>query len=362
MRGTSSAIRGVAAPPTAPDSCYLSAIAGNPSTSADGRTISSLEDLSNEIDSITRANRERRDTELDRRARSLRHLAGIQLVDAAPENPDFATPNFDSVPDGSNPPPEVGPDELTPELLRAAILRHGCLLVRGLIKTDEALSLADGIEQAFQARSTLASGGSAPEGYYEEFEPEAPFQIVERDWIQEGGGVLAVDSPKVMFDMTEAFDRGGVPGLVEGYLGERPGISANKCTLRKAEPQVGGMWHQDGKFLGEVRTLNLWLSLSHCGDEAPGLDIVPRRIDHLLQGGEEGTFFEIKVSDETVKEAAGDLGVLRPIFEPGDALFFDELFLHQTGSDPAMPKPRYCVESWFFGPSAFPGDYIPLAL
>jgi hypothetical protein len=53
---------------------------------------------------------------------------------------------------------------------------------------------------------------------------------------------------------------------------------------------------------------------------------------------------------------------VRPIFEPGDALFFDELFLHQTASDPAMPNPRYAIESWFFAPSGFPGDYAPLVV
>ena len=53
---------------------------------------------------------------------------------------------------------------------------------------------------------------------------------------------------------------------------------------------------------------------------------------------------------------------MRPIFEPGDALFFDELFLHQTGSDPSMPKPRFAIESWFFGGSAFPAEYGPLAV
>jgi hypothetical protein len=26
-----------------------------------------------------------------------------------------------------------------------------------------------------------------------------------------------------------------------------------------------------------------------------------------------------------------------------------------------MPDPRYAVESWFFGPSAFPEGYLPLA-
>ncbi len=324
--------------------------------------ISSLEELVQEIDALTRANRERRDLDLDRRLLRLRHLAGIQLVERAPADPDFAHPSFDSIPGGSSL-PEVTPEDLTPELLRAAILRHGCLLVRGLVDTDEAVGLAEGIERAFEARSALASGESAPEGYYEEFRPEPPFRsILERGWVEMGGGVLAVDSPKLMFDMFKALDRVGFPEVVHGYLGERAMISAQKTTLRKAEPHVAGSWHQDGKFLGGVRTLNLWLSLSRCGDEAPGLDIVPRRLDHVLDAGTEDTIFPIQVPQRLVEEAAGDLEILRPIFEPGDALLFDELFLHQTGSNPQMPKPRYAIESWFFGPSAFPGDYAPLAV
>jgi len=43
-------------------------------------------------------------------------------------------------------------------------------------------------------------------------------------------------------------------------------------------------------------------------------------------------------------------------------LLFDELCLHQTGSDPSMPKPRYAVEAWFFGASALPEDYAPIAV
>jgi hypothetical protein len=27
-----------------------------------------------------------------------------------------------------------------------------------------------------------------------------------------------------------------------------------------------------------------------------------------------------------------------------------------------MRKPRYAIENWFFGASAFPADYVPLAL
>jgi hypothetical protein len=258
---------------------------------------------------------------------------------------------------------EISPGQLTPELLRAAILRDGCLLVRGLVEREQALHLSTDIDRAFEARAARAAGEAAPEGYYEEFEPEASVpQLIKRDWIEQGGGVLAVDSPRVLLETLDALERVGFPSVVHGYLGERAAISAQKVTLRKADPGVPGAWHQDGKFLGEVHALNLWLALSRCGDESPGLDIVPRRIDHLVASGTEGTFFADQVSDQVAERAADGVGVKRPIFEPGDALLFDELFLHKTGSDPEMPKPRYALESWFFGPSAFPNEYSPVAV
>jgi hypothetical protein len=125
---------------------------------------------------------------------------------------------------------------------------------------------------------------------------------------------------------------------------------------------VPGAWHQDGFFMGEVRSLNLWLSLSRCGDEAPGLDLLPKRLDRYLATNTEEAALDYTISQRKVDEAAGEVPVIRPIFEPGDALFFDELFLHQTGSDPSMRKPRYAIENWFFGGSAFPGEYAPIAV
>jgi hypothetical protein len=319
-------------------------------------------ELLEELEAATRANREEGNPETERRIIRLRHLTGIRLLHDAPADPEFASPDSEGLPGGPGP-VEIGPEELTPELLRAAILRDGCLLVRGLVERDEALRLAGDIDRAFEARDARAAGESAPPGYYEEFEPEPSVpQLIKRDWIQEGGGVLAVDSPRVLLGTLEALERVGFPSVVHGYLGERGAISAQKVTLRKADPSVPGAWHQDGKFLGDVHALNLWLSLSRCGDEAPGLDIVPRRLDHLVATGTEGTFFDDQVSDLIAEQAADGVGISRPIFEPGDALLFDELFLHKTGSDPAMPKPRYALESWFFGPSAFPSDYSPVAI
>jgi hypothetical protein len=114
--------------------------------------------------------------------------------------------------------------------------------------------------------------------------------------------------------------------------------------------------------MGEVRALNLWLSLSRCGDEAPGLDLVPRRLDHHVTTQTDEAWLDHAVSQRVAEEAAGDRPILRPTFEPGDALLFDELFLHKTGSDPSMPKPRFAIENWFFGASGFPEDYAPLAV
>ena len=114
--------------------------------------------------------------------------------------------------------------------------------------------------------------------------------------------------------------------------------------------------------MGDVNALNLWLSLSRCGDEAPGLDIVPRRIDHHVLTETDEAMFDNMVSQRVAEQEAGEGGIVRPIFEPGDAMLFDELFLHKTGSDPAMSLPRFAIENWFFGASGFPADYAPLSV
>jgi hypothetical protein len=322
----------------------------------------SLDELQAEIDRLAAGNRAQRDPDAERRLVRLRHEAGIQLLDAEPGAPDFPDPVAAELAEGE-PLPEIPRERVTPELLRAGILRDGCLLVRGLVDREAAVRFAQGINRAFAERERREKGEPSAEGWYEEFELNPRFgQVMGRHWIKEGGGVLAADSPVLAFEMAELFAAAGLPELVAGYLGEPALISVEKTTLRKADPSVPGAWHQDGNFMGAVRSLNLWLSLSRCGDEAPGLDIVPRRLDHIVQTRTEEAVLEIQVSQEKAEEAAGDKPIVRPVFDPGDALFFDELFLHKTGSDPSMPNPRFAIENWFFGASAFPADYAPLAI
>jgi hypothetical protein len=313
-------------------------------------------ELWQEIERLREAQRRDPDPDTARRLLRLRHLAGLRVIDEARNEADFAAPAAGALP--ADRLPELTRADVTPGLLRAGILRDGCVLVRGLIERDAAVAFAERIDRAFAEREH----DEPADGYYEEFVPNLRARgVLGRDWIKDGGGVLAADSPTVAFEMFELFRTADLAALVDGYLGEPALVSVHKTTLRKASPAVPGAWHQDGSFMGDVRSLNLWLSLSRCGDVAPGLDIVPRRLDHLVARQTEEAMLDIQVSQSKAEEAAGEAGIVRPIFEPGDALFFDELFLHQTASDPSMPNPRYAIENWFFGASAFPEDYAPVA-
>ncbi len=321
-----------------------------------------LDQLRSEIASLSEANREAPDPARARAHRRPRPPARVRRMEAAPPPRHFPDTERVDVAKG-DPLPEFRRDELTPGLLRAAILRDGCILIRGLVSRERALGLAEGIDRAYAEREQTENGVAATDGWYEEFTPHERFaNVIYRHWIKEGGGLLGADSPRLTYLFMEALGEARFGELVSGYLGEPALFSLGKTTMRKAEPSVSGQWHQDGRFMGPVRSLNLWLSLSRCGDIAPGLDVVPKRLDDYVATGTEGAALDWTISDAQAQQAAGETGVVRPVFEPGDALLFDEVFLHKTGSDPSMPKPRYAIENWFFGGSSFPTDYAPIAI
>jgi hypothetical protein len=317
--------------------------------------------LAREIDRLTERNRAEPELEHERMLLHLRNLLAIRHLENGALDRGHPEPDYGPLPEG--PLVEIGPGDLTPGVLRAGILSSGCVLVRGLVGRDQAQRLASAIDRCFTERARHDAESSFDPRYYTPFEhdPRRGVPLL-REWIKEGGGVLAVDSPRLSFELGEALREAELPELVEGYLGAPLLISGDKTTLRKAEPSVSGAWHQDGKFMGPVRALNLWLSLSYCGRDAPGLDLVPRRLNEHVVTQTEDAWMLNQVSQQMAEEAAAGLPILRPIFEPGDALLFDELFLHKTASEPSMRRPRYAIESWFFAPSGFPADYVPLTV
>ena len=323
------------------------------------------------IDELTAANREGRSIEREREILVLRHRLGAALIGEQRPAPDDPVRAFGNTNDDGLAVADAA--DLDGALVRGGILEHGYVYVPGMIDRDDALRLADGIEKAFASRR----GGEAEPGFYEEFMPEKPYgPVAGRAWIEAGGGLLAADSPALSFDVVDLFERIGLREVIDQFLGEPATVSIQKTTLRKAEPGPAGGWHQDGSFMGETRALNVWVALSDCGVDAPGLEFVPRRIEDLLETGGEGsgvegiekpetdgvTAHEVLIGTRTAEDAGGEFGVVRPAFEAGDVMLFDDRFLHRTGSEPEMPNPRYAIESWFFGASGFPKDYTPLAV
>ena len=322
---------------------------------ADGRAVQAVEQLAARVRAVP-------DATLERRLVLLRHEAFLQLPPSAGREP--WPPVVEDVFAGVEGVPEVPVAELTAGALAAGILRHGALLVRGLADPEKAAELVAGIDEAFAACEAAQQQGLDQNGpYFGRFEPVPPYTVgAARGWIWQAGGLWGVDSPRMLANLIDVMEQSGVARVLTDYLGERPALSVKKCTLRKVPVETGTDWHQDGAFLGdEIRTVNVWLTLTHCGDVAPGLDVVPGRMDTILETGTNGAIFDWSVGGGTVDRVLGPTGVIRPIFEPGDALLFDQRFLHRTAADPAtMTHPRYAVESWFFAPSHYPLDQVPV--
>ncbi|MEJ7582480.1 MAG: phytanoyl-CoA dioxygenase family protein [Acidimicrobiales bacterium] len=259
--------------------------------------------------------------------------------------------------------PEIAPDQFDAETVRRNILGHGSVCVRGLFDDDQVATCVDGIDQAFAVRD--AGPGTEVRRTTSWFKglrlPPDEAQSLGRHWVSAAGGMLTVDSPKMLFRLLEVYAAVGLHEVVRDFFGERPVLSANKWTLRRVPLTASTDWHQDGAFLGEgIRALNVWVALSDCGDDSPGMDLLPRRLDRVVETGTGGAIFDWAVGPAVVAELAVDAPVVRPLFKAGDALIFDDLFLHRTAIEPTMVRPRYALEAWFFAPSVYPEGQVPI--
>jgi hypothetical protein len=328
-----------------------------------GDALEGAGELLEAISALTDANRLCPDHTLEHRLVRLRRRAFVQLDRSQPPTP-WPPASTDNPRVTSEGPPVVTPDQLTPELLRWGILRRGCVLVRGLVPSTRVERLRAAIDRAFDGREAKLARRTTAETVTWYDPVERVRKDASREWVRRGLGVLAADSPRAFFEFLETVREVGLDRVITAYFGERPAVSIEKTTLRRADASLHqSAWHQDGAFLGEnIRSVDAWFALSRCGREAPGLELIPLRLERVLPTGDPGTFFAWTVSPQTIERELPGVSVWRPEFEAGDVLLFDHLLLHRTAADPSMSAVRYAIESWFFAPSVYPPGATPLVV
>ncbi|MBX3286390.1 MAG: phytanoyl-CoA dioxygenase family protein [Acidimicrobiales bacterium] len=311
------------------------------------------------VDLLHAANVARRDPELEVRLAVLRHQAFGEL----PTEPGLAEWPLTSDPGESAHIPMIAPSELTADAVRRAITAHGSAYVPGLIDAETVRAFVEGIDHVLALRKEMEG---RPLEDHESWLvslplPQEQAATLARKWVAGDGGALMCDSPRLLDLVFATYERVGLKRLLTDYLGERPVLSANKGTLRRARVEGKTDWHQDGNFLGrDLRALNVWVTLTDCGVDAPTMDLVPKRFDTIVESGTGGAIFDWAVGPDTVAELAADAPPVRPVFKAGDCMLFDDLCLHRTALAPEFVNTRHALESWFFAPSAYPAGQVPL--
>lgn len=141
-------------------------------------------------------------------------------------------------------------------------------------------------------------------------------------------------------------------------LGPLPCCNLSQSWLRHGRPPHS--WHQDGAlghdFMAHdgkpappeaaLAMRTLWMTLTPCGVDAPGLQWVDAAWPTLLSPPE--------LTEAAVSARFGTQAMRHATMAAGDALCFDGLLLHRTHLDAGMHRSRMSLELRFFNAQALP--------
>ena len=314
---------------------------------------------------LTEANRRLHSSAIEILLVNLRHDSFFHHVPTSslaswPPHPDDLYANQPGI-------PEIDRQDFNATNVASGVFNHGSIIVRNMLTKDQVSLMRESIIKTYAQHDKAMAGAPETETapWFVPFNPaprEGTEVIMGRDWFRQSGAELAADSPRGLFNLINCLQDAGITDMVTEYLGERPALSVRKTSLRQVpHNQTVTGWHQDGAFLGQgIRTVNVWIALTDCGVDAPSMDMVPRRMTDIVPTGTEGALMSWTVSQILVEDAAGDTPPVRLQFREGDAIIFDEMNLHRSAVSPGMTKDRFAIEAWFFAPSCYPIEQLPI--
>jgi Phytanoyl-CoA dioxygenase (PhyH) len=256
--------------------------------------------------------------------------------------------------------PEICAADLTVDVLGGAVAHHGVLLIRGLFNAEQVAATRE-VQDRVKAASLLGTPDSNERAWYMPFDGKSRLEKALRSRAESRGGNWLADSPLGLARVMQILESIGVVGLINEHFQERSAISLQKSTLRSVQPEPADTgWHQDGSFLDDdVRSMNVWVALSPCGGSFPasGIELIPRRFEEILPV--DTSLGVASISPGLISEIKQRYTSLTPQFDAGDALMFDEHFVHRTSLKPGISEVRYALECWFFAPSHCVSNYVP---
>jgi len=265
---------------------------------------------------------------------------------------------------------EINKSQLSAAALKAGILGQGGIIVRGLMDGNTVNNFKACISNSLKSPQRFSEDQSESDSWFRRSEyvakgSEGPARIRGGDLSSEHGSVWAVDSPITAARLVDFYAQLGLRGILHDYFNEAAVLSVRKWVLRSVPPMKGGNkgWHQDGRFMGrDIKSINLWVALSECGEGTgcPGLELIADNRRQIHETGTHGAWLDWTVGPELVEKIAQDRPLVRPHFQPGDAIFFDHYCLHRTGEGPNDTLPRFALESWFFAESKAPAKQQPV--
>lgn len=264
-------------------------------------------------------------------------------------------------------PKEVHVSELTPELVRAALARHGGIVLRGLIPAAEAehyVARIDKTIDGFMKATKSKADSVVNDGDYAPLRLPAPdrqkITFHRKCLAVEEVSAMNVDAPILFETLMRHLHASGIVDIAAQVFGEQPVTAVQKTSMRRMPADGEAGWHQDlGAVRDKTKAIALWIPFSACGEDAPGFEFLRCKFDGAVPQMNE-TLMPWTVTDETAAALRRDTEMLTPNFAPGDAVLFDQFTLHRGATYPHMTKPRWSIDTWLFGPSSLPDHLIPI--
>lgn len=240
---------------------------------------------------------------------------------------------------------EVGPDPFTAAELAAVLRRHGCAVVRGGLPQRDCQALLPRLEHNL----AHAYVPNQPPGDPTELNVPLHFFCDRSET-----AALAARFAEIREQPIAAWHWGldgvvstadvwlriaGLTTVIDAISLRLGGALTIDRSLGYARAKLGSQqrvlpFHQDARTgYWEIPTIAMWMPLVPCGEDAPGLEIVPRRLRSLfpvgLYGGSDRTDYQAYPAS-ALDELIPSWTVVAPVLAPGDILLFDSYVLHRT--------------------------------